>query len=184
MKNRVIFLTYIVTVVCLTTIHTLKFTCGILVATVVLTGRGWLVIARRALLAILVFNSIVSISYCFIALKQGSFNGEYLLLLNLRVFSLTFLTFYIVKRVNLFRIVDFSPTLMYLLTLATSQIITFQKLVQDFQLALKSRTIKSLSLRQHYQHSANLSLFFLDKSLNRAQEIAQAMKSRGFFEDN
>jgi cobalt/nickel transport system permease protein len=102
--------------------------------------------------------------------------------MNLRVYLLTYLTLWLSARVNLFRALDFSRTLVFLLTLAYSQALSLRRVYQEFRLALRSRTIGRLAARDVYRHRASLGGFLLDKSLHEATDIAQALRSRGFFD--
>jgi cobalt/nickel transport system permease protein len=155
----------------------------ILGVVVLLAGASALRIARKAAMAVLIFNSIVTVSYTAFSLLQGNFSLHYVALVNLRVFSLTYLTFLLGERVNLFRALAFSPTLMYLATLAYSQVVLFRRLFEEFRLASRSRTIDRPRLTDMYRQGGATASYFLTKSMADAASITQAMKSRGFFND-
>jgi cobalt/nickel transport system permease protein len=129
------------------------------------------------------FNSFITISYIIYAYFKSINWLDYIILINLRVFSITFLTFLFINKVNIFKAVSFSKTLSYILVLSYSQILTFKKYLNDFKFALKSRSIEKPKLRDSYNFISSIFFFFLNKSLNNSKEIAQAMKSRGFFND-
>ncbi|MDQ7056372.1 MAG: hypothetical protein Q9M89_07945 [Persephonella sp.] len=133
---------------------------------------------KKTLFSILVFNSVVSVSYIFI----NGFDWYYIALINMRVFGITFMTFLFIKRVNLFKLFSFSETLMFILILSYSQILTFQKLLTDFRFAMKSRTIKP-DFSDRYNFFRRVVGFFMKSSLERSKEINMAMKSRGFYTD-
>jgi cobalt/nickel transport system permease protein len=182
-KERVAVLAYLAAVVVITSWHDLHFLLGGLAVSAVLAGRNALPIGRRSLLAVLAFNAVVTLAYLVVSQLHGSFSLHYVALINLRVLLLTFLTFLLVARVNLFRALAFSRTLLYLVTLAYSQALTLRRVADDFRMALRSRTLGHLARRDVYRHRAALGQFLLSKSLHDAREIAQAMKSRGFFID-
>jgi cobalt/nickel transport system permease protein len=121
-----------------------------------LAGREWLRILRRACLAILLFNLVVTLSYAAIAGVQGRFSLDYVVLVNLRVVLLTCMTFLFVSRVNPFEALAFSRSLTYLFTLAYGQSMAFKQVLDDFRLAFKSRRIEKLGLRDRYRHSARV----------------------------
>jgi cobalt/nickel transport system permease protein len=183
MRAKVALLVYLVAIVLATTVHqiiSLALGLGLVLA---LAGRDWLRILRRACVAILLFNLVVTLSYAAIAGLQGTFSLEFVVLVNLRVLLLTCLTFLFVSRVNPFEALAFSRSLTFLFTLAYSQSMAFKQALEDFRLAFKSRRIEQVNLRDRYRHGASVGVHFLDKSLHRATEITQVMRSRGFFDD-
>ena len=183
MRARVALLAYLAAVVLATTVHQiipLALGLGLVLA---LAGRGWLRILRRACIAILIFNLVVTLSYVVIAGLQGTFSLDFVVLVNLRVLLLTCLTFLFVSRVNPFEALAFSRSLTFLFTLAYSQSMAFKQALEDFRLAFRSRCIEQVNLRDRYRHGASVGVHFLDKSLHRATEITQVMRSRGFFDD-
>jgi hypothetical protein len=160
MRARVALLAYLAAIVLATAVHEIGLLALGLGVVLVLAGRQWLRILRRACIAILFFNLVVTLSYGVIAGLQGTFSLAFVVLVNLRVLLLTCLTFLFVSRVNPFEALAFSRSLTYLFTLAYSQSMAFK-----------------------YRHSASMGVHFLDKSLHRATEITQVMRSRGFFDD-
>jgi len=183
MKDKVFLVLYIAAVILITSVHDLTILATVLAIAVVLSGKHCWKIASKALFTILAFNSIVTVPYVVMTFYQGGFSAYYVALINMRVFLLTFLTFLLVRRINPFVALGFSKSLVYLLTLAYSQVLTLRRLFEEFYLALKSRSLKRLSIRDLYSHGAATIAFFLQKSFNDAHDIAQAMKSRGFFND-
>jgi cobalt/nickel transport system permease protein len=106
-----------------------------------------------------------------------------LIRLNLRVLLITCLTFLFIARVNLFRALDFSPGLTFVLGLAYSQALTFRRAQDDFRLALASRSLKPPRLIDRYRASAAAAAWFIEKALHAATQSSQALRSRGFFND-
>lgn len=183
MKDRLILFGYFCVVVLVTMLHDLLPLFLFLAGAVIIAGREAPSIAKRSLLAILLFNSVVTLSYASLALYQGEFSSHYVLLLNLRVFLLTFLTFLLGRKFNPFRAFVFSRTLQYLLTLSYSQVMNFRRTFHDFRLALRSRLPARPRMRDLNRHGAAVISYFLDKSMHNAVTITQALKSRGFFND-
>jgi len=182
-RARAALLAYLAAIVLATTVHEIGLLALGLVLVLALAGREWLRILRRACIAILLFNLVVTLSYGAIAGLQGRFSIEFVVLVNLRVLLLTSLTFLFASRVNPFEALAFSRTLTYLFTLAYGQSMAFRQVLDDFRLAFKSRRIERVALRDRYRHSAAVGAHFFDKSLHRATEITQVMRSRGFFDD-
>jgi cobalt/nickel transport system permease protein len=183
MKDRIALLVYLVAVVAATLVHAIPVLALAIALVMLLAWRDARKIARRALLAIVVFNLMISVSYVVISLIQDGIAWDYLLLMNLRVFLITSMTFLFVERVNPFKALAFSPSLSYLLTLAYTQLLTFRRIYHDMRLALTSRSLGRLRMKQLYRHGAASGSFFVEKALSNASESAQAMRSRGFFND-
>ena len=144
------------------------------------SGLSFFKLFKRTLIALLVFNFIVSVSFFALSLFKGTNSFHSILLINLRTMTLTFATFLIIEKVNLFNVFSFSKNLSFLLTLSYIQIISFKKILSDFYSALKSRTVKKPENTNLIQFVSLLTLFFLNTALNNSKEIYLAMKSRGF----
>ncbi len=183
MKDRAALILYLGAVVFITSVHDLFLLAAVLTLTLLMAGGCRFKIAKKAALAILMFNSVVTVSYIVVTWLEGGFSAGYVALMNLRVFLLTYLTFLLNERVNLFRAFGFSPTLMYLVSLAYSQAVLFRRLLVDFRQALKSRTLERLALADLYRHRSRVASFFVSKSMADATVVTEAMKSRGFFND-
>jgi len=183
MRARIALLAYVVAVLLGTCVHDLRLLALGLAMVLALARGQWLRIARRACAAVLAFNAAVTVSYAVIAGMQGSFSWHYVALVNLRVLFLTCLTFVFASRADLFKALDFSRNLTYLFTLACGQAMTLAQTLENFRLALKSRSVAPAALRDRYRGSASAGLLLLDKSLHNAAEITRAMRSRGFFDD-
>jgi cobalt/nickel transport system permease protein len=174
---------YFATVIAATLIHDpLWLAAGLLT---VLLAAGWeaFSLLRRAVLTVLAFNAVISFSYAFMAWMQNIVPWETLLRINLRVVLLTSLTFLFITRVNLFKALDFSKNLTYVLGLAYSQALTFRRAQEDFRLALASRSLRRPRLIDRYRASAAAAAWFIEKALHAATQSSQALRSRGFFND-
>lgn len=183
MRDRLVLILYLGAVVLTTSVHDLFFLTVALGVVSLLAGAGRFRIARRAALAVLVFNSVVTLSYAYVSWLRGVFSPSYVALINLRVYLLTYMTFLLNERVNLLRALGFSRTLMYVSSLAYSQVVLFRRLLVEFRHAVKSRTLERLSLADLYRHRSRTASFFLSKSMADAAAITEAMRSRGFFND-
>jgi cobalt/nickel transport system permease protein len=180
---RIALLGYAAALLLGTSVHHPGLLAVALAAVLVMAGRKWARVLRKASLAVLAFNTIVTVSYAVMAGLEGTFSLHYVVLVNLRVLFLTCLTFLFVARVNLFEALAFSRSLTYLFTLACGQAMTLTRVLVNFRLALKSRSIDQPVLGDRYRQVASAGVLLLDKSLHDATEITHAMRSRGVFDD-
>lgn len=174
---------YLVSMLAATLIHSPVLLGAGLALVLLASGRDGLSLLRRAVLTVLVFNAVISLSYAAMAWIQNLSSWETLLRLNLRVVLLTTLSFLFIARANLFRALDFSKNLTYVLGLAYSQAMVFRRAHEDFRLALASRSLKRPGLMDRYRASAAAASWFLEKALHAATQSSQALRSRGFFHD-
>jgi cobalt/nickel transport system permease protein len=182
-KDRGLLLAYAGTVVTATLVHHAGMLGAGLAGVLLLAGREAPALLARALRTVLVFNLAVSMGYTILSLLSQESPGDTLLLINLRVLLITTLTFLFIARVNLFRALDFSRTLTFLLGLGYSQAMSFKRAYGDFRLALVSRSPTRPSLRDRHRASAAAASWLIDKSLTTARDTAQALRARGFFND-
>ncbi len=182
-RDHIYLVLYLATIMAATLIHEpVLLATGLFLILLIAGGEAWHLL-RRALLAILAFNAVVSLGYAAMAWMRDISPWETLLRINLRVLLLTTLSFLFIARANLFRALDFSKSLTYVLGLAYSQALTFRRAHEDFRLALASRSLKRPGLMDRYRASAAAVSWFLEKSLHAATQSAQALRSRGFFHD-
>ncbi len=182
-RDRILFFLYLGAVILWTSFHDLRLFGGAALLMAGLSGRAFFRLAKRTFFALLFFNSAVSISYLLLALGRGGGSLTPLVLINSRTALLTYTTFLMIDRVNLFAALAFSKNLTYLLVLSYSQILTFRKVLEELRLSLKSRTITRPGRRDLYRFISAAVYLFLDGALHNAKEIALAMRSRGFSHD-
>ena len=183
MKDRLALLAYLAAAVAATSIHDPRLLAAGLAAVLILAGRDLPAILKRAILAVALFTSVVSVSYAVLSLAQGRFSGRYLLLINLRVLLLSCMTLLLARRVDLFRALGFHRSLRFLLALAYGQILLFRRLIRETREAFASRSIGRPGLRARYRRSAATAALLYAKSIQNAVESSQAMRSRGLFVD-
>lgn len=182
--ERAALVVYLAAVVMLTSIHDAYLLAASLGVVLLVSGRRAIAVTRRVLLAAGPFLAVVSGSYAAMTLASGDFSADYLVLLNLRVTTLTALTFLVMPRINLARALGFSRGLLFATTLAISQALTLRRVVENYRLALTSRTLVRLGLRDRYRHSAASAARLLGTALHQSGEIALAMRARGFFDED
>lgn len=183
MRDRVGLALYLAAVLVASVVHSPPALAGGLLAALVLAGRAAPGVLRRAVLAVLAVNLLVSVGYAAWSLAHASAPWEALLRFNLRVLLLTTLTFVLMARVNLFRALAFSPSLVYVLGLAYSQALVLRRAHEDFRMALESRSPGRPRLRDRYRAAAASASWYVEKSLQTAGQSAQALRARGFFDD-
>ncbi|MEJ5172297.1 MAG: hypothetical protein WHT47_01140 [Hydrogenothermaceae bacterium] len=179
MYDRYLLIMYLTTVFLITSIHNIWFYLLVFQLISIFSFKEFYKLIKKSIFSVLLFNSVVSISHTFI----NGFDKDYLLLLNLRVFVLTYMTFFIISKINLFKALSFSKNLTTLLVLSYSQILTYKKLFEEFNMALTTRTVKDLKFSDYLNFYGKVFEFFLDKSTKNAKDISDGMRSRGFFDD-
>jgi cobalt/nickel transport system permease protein len=182
-RDRVYLGLYLAAVLAATLIHAPVWLAAGLALVLLLAGRDAASLLRRAVLTVLAFNTLISLSYLGMAWWQEISPWQTLLRLNLRVLLLTCMTFLFIARSNLFQALSFSKDLTYVLGLAYSQSLVFRRAHDDFRLALASRSLGHPGLRDRFRASAAAVSWFIEKSLHAATQSSQALRSRGFFHD-
>jgi cobalt/nickel transport system permease protein len=152
--------------------------CGVLL----LAGRKAWSLLRRAILATLTFSIVVSLAYVLQVLwLLGAIPWQWLLTINLRVLDMALLTFVFIERTNLFTALSFSRRLTFMLVLAVSQSLGLRRTLEDFRLAMQSRSARRIGLRDRYRAAGHAAGWLLDRALANAHESAQALQARGMF---
>lgn len=182
-RDHTYLLLYLAAVIAATLIHDPVWLAAGLAVALLTAGREAGSLLRRAVLTVLAFNTVISLSYALMAWMQHLAPWETLLRLNLRVVLLTSLTFLFIAHANLFAALSFSKNLTYVLGLAYSQALTFRRSHDDFRLARSSRSLKRPGLMDRYRASAAAVSWYLEKALHAATQSSHALRSRGFFHD-
>ncbi|QCT94410.1 hypothetical protein FE773_04230 [Caminibacter mediatlanticus TB-2] len=152
----------------------------VLTLLIVFTYKDFFTLSKKVLKSIILFSGVVSIGYLIMGLFTKIY-PDYLLYINLKVFTITYFVFWFFSKVNIVEFFSFNKEFSYLLTISLSQIYSYKKTFEDFRMAFKSRVI---NLREkEYDFIRNTFAFFFKKALNDAKEKSLAMKSRGFFEN-
>lgn len=180
---RIWLLIYLACVIVITFIHHPALLAALLTGALVAAGRGRWCHLRRTLMAIFMFNSTISVGYVIVALWNDVFSPDYLLLVNLRVMLLTYLGLWVTARIDMLKALAGWPTASLLATLAIGQIKTFERILADFRAAFESRNLIRPGWIDRCRHAAAQTQTLLDKSFSASNEITQAMRSRGVFDD-
>ncbi len=180
-KAKIFLFFYIFFLIVLTSYHNIVFLLIFLLFLFFLSLSNVFKIFKKTLFSIIIFNSIISVSYILLNLLKAKIYWDYLILINLRVFVLTYMTFLFIKKVSIINALSFSKNLSMVLTLSLSQILSFLKLKEDFRHSFKSRVLKKPKKKEIYNFLSSMLFCFFNLSYNNIKEIALAMKSRGFY---
>lgn len=182
MIEKTKFILYLIAVLLLTTIHSKIFYSVLIVTLFILNLRFLFYSIVRVLMSFLAFNLIITLSYTVYTFYTSKVDLDYLILINLRVFTISYLTAFFVRHTNLSLAFAFSDTLSYLFTITYSQILNFVRTYGDLIEAHKSRVI--YRERRHLKGLiARMINLFFTKSIYNAKETSLAMRSRGLIDD-
>jgi len=103
-------------------------------------------------------------------------------LLATRLLLIAVLTAWMIRSVDLARALAPWPAAARWLVIARGQFHHLQQLAGDSRLAQRSRLIDPPRLRDRYRGSAAIALAVLDRAVDRATTVTQALRSRGALE--
>ncbi len=183
MNDRLRLAAYLAAVVSATLVHDPRWLGAAAVVVLASAGRRLPALLAKTARAALPFAVAVSAGYVVAARSDLPTAGVVLLRLNVRVLLLVALAFRVLPTLNLHRALGLSPSLRFLLVLATSQVLTFRRLFTDFRLALASRTPRRVGLLTALRHGAATAAWFARRAEHDATQMTQALDARGFFLD-
>jgi len=169
-------ISFIVILFTLLFLKDIYFIGGIILLLWIISLKDSFKLTKRVIKSIFLFNFGITLGSLII-----HHNIDYLIYINLKVFSITYFVFWFFSKNNMIQFFSFSKDLSYLLTITLSQIYSYKKTFEDFRLAYKSRVIKKLQQNEN-QFITKTFEFFLKKALKDSKERSLAMKSRGFFD--
>jgi len=183
LKDRLLLIIYLISIIIITSVHNIYFLAGVIPLLILLSNKYFFQILKKTIVSIMLFNFIISVSYIIMSVINNNDWSGYIILINLRVFDATFLTFLFVSKVNLFRAVSFSENFSFLLLLSYSQIMIYKRNYENFKLSFRSRNLVLPGKKQLYNFIRSTFIFFLNSSIHNSHEISLAMKSRCFNND-
>ena len=142
--------------------------------------KNFINLNKKVIKSILVFNLGVSIGFIIMALIKHIDPWNYVLYINLKVYTLTYFVFWFFSKISIIEFFSFSKNLSYLTTITLSQIYSYKKTFEDFKMAFKARVYKLTDKNPKF--ITRTFEFFLTKALKDSKERSLAMKARGFFE--
>lgn len=176
-------LAWLFAVVATTLVHDPLHLAVLVVLAIVLQGSAAPRIALRALAAVAFINAAVSLAFVLSAWMNGEPWGVYVLRLNLRVFLLASITFWMLSRVDLVRAAAVSRSLQFLVVLVLGQIRTLENMLLDYRLALASRSATRPSLCARMRSAGSQAGAMMEKAERNSDRLNQGMRARGFFDD-
>ncbi len=183
MKDRTVLACWLAAVVAITFVHDPGVLAGLLLIALAAQGGSAPMIALRALLAVALVNLTVSIAFVASAWLSGEDWMLFVLRLNLRVFLLALLTFWMIRHVDLARAVAPWSSLQFLVVLVIGQIRTFAALLTDYRMAFASRSPTRPPLRMRFGSAGRQAAAMMEKAERQADELNHGMRARGFFDD-
>lgn len=183
MKDRAILVFWLAVVVAITFVHDPRALAVLLLLALACLGASASKIALRALVAVALVNLTVSVAFVVTAWMSGEEWMLFVLRLNLRVFLLTLLTFWMIRHIDLSRAAAPWKSLQFLVVLALGQIRTFTALLADYRMAFASRSPTRPPLRVRFGSAGRQAAAMMEKAERRAEELNQGMRARGFFDD-
>lgn len=182
-KDRLLLIVYLISIITITSVHNIYFLMAVIPLLILLSNKHFFQTLKKTIVSIMLFNFIVSISYIIMSVINNNEWSGYIILINLRVFDATFLTFLFIDRVNLFSAISFSEDFSFLLILSYSQIMIYKRNYENFKLSFRSRNLVFPKKTQLYNFIRSTFVFFLNSSMHNSHEISLAMKSRCFNND-
>ncbi len=183
MTDRWLLAGWLGMVVAATFVHDPLLLAALVVVVLAAQGRAAGSIVLRALVAVAFVNLAVSLGWIVSSMLQDRPWLELVLRLNLRVLLISCLTFSMIRRVDLVRALDFSPSLRFVVVLALGQLRVLERLLEDYRTAYTSRSPTSPRLRLRFAASGRQAAALFEKAELRSQELNQGMRARGFFDD-
>lgn len=184
MKDRTVLACWLAAVVAITFMHDPRVLAGLLLIALAAQGGSAPKIALRALVAVALVNLTVSMAFVVSAWLSGEEWVLFVLRLNLRVFLLALLTFWMIRHVDLARAAAPWSSLQFLVVLALGQIRAFTNLLADYRMAFASRSPTRPPLRMRFGSAGRQASAMLEKAERQSEELNQGMRARGFFDES
>ncbi len=179
MKDKILFYAYLGLILLFTTVHNIYFLLFSLVLVLIISKKDIYYLLKKTLLSVFLFSFVVSLSYLVTGLFK-EIDYSFLALFNIRVFLLTYMSFWVLENVNIFKVLPERKAI--LVALSFSQIYHYKNSFLDFWLGIRSRWSKVTYLKWIKSLKAMI-FYFLNKSLHTGFEMNMGMRSRGFFDD-
>jgi len=183
MRDRVVLACWLGAVVAITFVHDPVVLAGLLLIALAAQGGAAPKVALRALAAVALVNLTVSIAYVASSWLSGGDWMVFVLRLNLRVFLLALLTFWMIRHVDLVRAAAPWAPLQFLVVLVLGQIRTFAALLSDYRMAFVSRSPTRPPLRVRFSSAGRQAAAMMEKAERQAEELNHGMRARGFFDE-
>jgi hypothetical protein len=182
-KDRALLALYLGLVVAGSLVHDARWLGAGLALVILSAWRDAWPLMRRTVRAVWPFVTAIALGWLLVQRGDWRAAAPVTLRITARVTLLTMLAFRMLPAVSLPRALGFSPTLRFVLVLATSQLLTFRRLFTDFRLALLARTPRRVGPTVALRHGATTAAWFLRRAEHDATLMSEALDARGFFLD-
>lgn len=187
-RHSLLLLGYLATVLVVSFIHDVTqlmmiLAAVILAVVILLSWRALPILLKRTIYVLFFFNLTVSLGYMLMMWLNNTNDWLTLFRLNLRAFLLTFMSFSLIHVIHWHHALLFSHFLTRLMMITQSQILSFRRAQETFQLAFTSRSLRTPTLRDRYRLARSVVLWLFDKAFFASKEMTLALRSRGFFND-
>ena len=181
MSDKAWLFIYLAVVMILGFVHNELIMLTSIIITMLIGGKARFKIFKKALLVIALFNLSISLSYIIYSFFV-TVDVFALILINLRAFAITLLTFTLVRRINLHKALEFNKVLGILYGFTYAQIILLKNILQGYYEGLKSRgAILSVKITKKQLKPLLITLFAT--MLHKSSEQSMALRSRGLIDD-
>lgn len=185
MRDLALLATWAAFVLAASFVHDIRWLAAGLLPAVLLAGTHAPRAAVRAALAVAIFCATVTLPWLGIAAWRGDpppeAAGAAVLRINLRAFLLTFLTLGVFRRIDGRRLVARSRFLSVGATIVAAQTALLRRVLEDHRAAFEIRTLGPATRAARLLHAASTAGALTTRAVREADEISDAMESRGLF---
>ncbi len=178
MNEKSLFLIYLAVVLFLGVIHSEMVMVCVILLTLFINKKAKFKILKKAFLVILFFNATVTLSYIAYSYFVAVADPYAMVLINLRAFAITSLTFTLVHNVNLHKALEFHPLFSVLYSFTFAQITLLKSLLQEYYFGITSRGA-TLKKQINTKQLPPLLITLFGTMIYKSQEQTMALKSRG-----
>ncbi len=180
-RSQAFLLAWAASILAISALTDLAMLTAATAAALLLFRRGALREARRVLLGVVPFAfGLSAASWAWLALRGEAPPVAPFAALLLRAVLMAFVTFSVLRRVELLRALAPFPTPSRLLVLSLAQIHALRLLATESMLGLRSRLPRRPRTRDVLRSSGAITVALLTLSARNARDVGDAMRSRGF----
>jgi len=180
-RSQAVLASWAAAIFALSAVSDLRVLSAAAAGALLLFRRGALREARRVLLGVVPFAlGLSAASWGWLSLRGEAPPAAPFAALLLRTVLIAFVTFSVLRRVDLLRAAAPFPTLARLLVLSLAQIHALRLLATESALGLRSRLPRRPRTRDVVASSGAITAALLTLSARNARDIGDAMRSRGF----
>ena len=181
-RSRWLLAAWAVSVFALSAVTDLRVLAGAALLAPALLWRGAATVLRRCLVTIVPFVGVLVLaSWAWVRLVQGAWPPwPPYAALALRAVLIAFLTFSVLRRVDLLRAVAAWPTVSRLLVVTLAQVHALRLLATESLQGLKSRLPRKPRARDAVRGAGGVTATLVLLATRNARDVTDALRSRGF----